>query len=165
MAENKITAYHGTSSSAADSIRKQQHFNESANDTEWLGCGIYFFAYSESAKLWIERQRARLYPGEVITVELVYNDEDMLDLDDPAQLAALNSELKKVQDRMEPFLSATIGDRYKRWCLGCNWYSKLHPEIGIVSYTFHRQADALSRFQSNEKQLCVKKHEIIKRIV
>lgn len=165
MAQHKINAYHGTSLSAAESIWKEQHFNESTSDTEWLGCGVYFFAYKESAELWINRQYRRLYPGRVITVQLEYNDEDMLDLDDPAQLANLNSELKRVQDRMEKVLSAPIVDYYKRWCLGCNWYTKLHPEIGIISYTFHRSADKVSGFQSNEKQLCVKNHEIITCII
>lgn len=165
MAEYRISAYHGTSLSAAKAIREEQHFNESSNDTEWLGCGVYFFAYKESAELWIKRQRKRLFPGTVITVQLEYDGKDMLDLDDPAQLANLNSELKKVQDRMEKILSAPITDRYKRWCLGCNWYTKLHPEVGIISYTFHRPVDGVSGFQPNEKQLCVKHHEIITCII
>lgn len=162
MAKNKLKAYHGTSGTAAASIRRERRFIESTRDDEWLGSGIYFFFYRSHAEHWIAKRRLR--QGEVLTVRLQYDDEAMLDLDDPDQMRALNNEIERLNQIIGDSISVDWSDKdalHKRWCLGCNLYRQLHPEIGIISYTFPQKKAGVSFFRFNERQLCVSKSEII----
>jgi len=162
MAQNKMTVYHGTSGKAAESIRREQHFHESKKDNEWLGHGVYFFAYPLHAALWIARRK--LEEGTVLTVQLCFEDKELLDLDDPEQLDALNREMSRLNQRIGDKIALPPADKdtlWKRWCLGCNLYRKLHPEIGIISYTFPQRKVGAACFHNNERQLCVSRHEMI----
>lgn len=171
MANNKIIAYHGTSDINAHTIRAEQHFHESRQPIEWLGWGIYFFPYKLHAERWAKNRWRR--HGVVLTVQLEYDDGQMLDLDDPLQLEMVNDELADLENviRKEVRLSTEAMDKpdqWKYWCFGCNLYRKLHPEIGITSYTFspyNRNKIGASQFRANQKQLCVSKHEIITKII
>jgi len=166
MAQNKEKAYHGTSAAAADNIRKEQKFRESRADSEWLGWGVYFFAYEEHARRWINTRGLR--PGTVLTVQLEYEDQERLDLDDPEQLEAMNREIERVNQILKNKIVIKPGEvheNWKRWCFSCNMYRKLHPEIGVISYTFPQsKKPGASYFRSNEKQICVSKHDIITEI-
>lgn len=166
MAQNKRKVYHGTSAAAAESIRKEQHFRESREEYEWLGWGAYFFEYERHAWRWIENQK--LHPGEVLAVQLEYNDRELLDLDDPAQLDAVNREMERMNRVLKNRISVEPGEKHekrKRWCFSCNMYRKLHPEIGIISYTFpQKRRPGQSGFAYNERQICVSKDEIITEI-
>lgn len=159
--------YHGTSGASAESIRREQHFYESRKDNEWLGYGVYFFFYQRHAEFWIEKRHLR--QGTVLTVQLQYGGEEMLDLDNPADLNALNQEMERLNQIIKPYIrlgSLDKQDLWKLWCLGCNLYRRLHPEIGIISYTFpqSKKKAGASGFYPNEKQLCVSRHEIIAEI-
>lgn len=162
MAENKMTAYHGTSAAAAASIRKEQHFRESEEDNEWLGSGVYFFRYKGHAREWTKGM------GDVLTATLEFDDREFLDLDDPDQREALNREMEGLADVLTRggVIRPGKNEMRKRWCLSCNLYRKLHPEIGIISYTFprHNPPPGLSGFSSNANQICVSRHEIITNI-
>lgn len=162
MAQNTIDAYHGTTAAAAQAIRHEKCFHASVNDNEWLGHGVYFFRYRLHAESWIRKRR--LNPGEVLTVRLEYDDREMLDLDDPAQLNALNREMKHLEEMIGDSirLGTLRGDElHKRWCLGCNLYRYLHEEIGIISYTFPQSKIGAAQFRGNERQLCVSRQELI----
>lgn len=167
MAENKMTAYHGTSTAAAASIRREQHFRESKKDIEWLGSGVYFFRYKEHARRWI-RNRG-LEPGDVLTATLEYEDEELLDLDDPAQLEMLNQAMENLYKVMRGKILIRPGEvheTWKRWCLSCNMYRKMKPKIGLISYTFPQKGrHSASWFPGNERQICVSRHEIITKIL
>lgn len=164
MAKNRLKVYHGTSGAAAENIRCEQHFRESRKDNEWLGHGVYFFSYQRHAEFWIVNRG--LKQGTVLTVQLQFDNEALLDLDNPADLNALNQEMDRLNQIIEPHIRLDHLDKedlWKLWCLGCNLYRKLHPEIGIISYTFpqSKKKTGISGFCSNERQLCVSKHEII----
>lgn len=166
MAQNKQTAYHGTSVAAAANIRKEQHFRNSEKDNEWLGSGVYFFRYKGHAQRWIKNRG--LEPGDVLTVTLEYDDRELLDLDDPDQLEAVNREMMPLINKMRLSGGIKPGKRYGKWlhwCLVCNLYRKLHPEVGIIIYTFAQKKEpGASRFPSNERQICVSRHKIITQI-
>lgn len=163
MAQNKQTAYHGTSVAAAVNIRKEQHFRESEKDNEWLGRGVYFFPYRGLAQSWTKGK------GDVLTATLEYDDRELLDLDEPDQLAALNRMMKKLNKRLLDQIKIKPGDKVKDarfWCFSCNIYRELHPEVGVTSYTFSRNNPlGPSRFPSNARQICVSNHRIITSIV
>jgi len=165
MAQNKISAYHGTSAKAAVRIRNEKYFRESKQDNEWLGQGVYFFYYKQHAEAWIRKRNLR--PGEVLIVRLEYDDKELLDLDNPAQLNELNQELEHLDEIINDKIRVDFSGRdglQKQWCLSCNLYRKLHPEIGIISYTFSQKFSGVSQFRSNERQLCVSKPKIITEI-
>lgn len=166
MAQNKKTVYHGTSASAADNIRKEQHFRESKANNEWLGQGVYFFAYERHAQRWIRYRN--LSPGTVLAVQLEYEDQELLDLDDPAQLEAVNHEMERLDEILKnkiTIVSGKLHENWKRWCFSCNMYRKFHPEIGMISYTFPQsKTHGASYFPYNERQICVSKHHIITEI-
>lgn len=166
MAQNKKTVYHGTSVTAAANIRKEHHFRESRTDNEWLGWGVYFFAYEQHAQRWIKNRG--LSPGTVLTVQLEYRDEELLDLDDPDQLEALNHEIESLNRILKDKIVIKPGEvheNWKHWCFSCNMYRKFHPEIGMISYTFpQRKNPGASHFPCNERQICVSKHDMITEI-
>lgn len=166
MAQNKKTVYHGTSVEAADNIRKEKHFRESKANNEWLGQGVYFFAYEQHAQRWIRYRK--LNPGAVLTVKLEYEDQELLDLDDPAQLEAVNHEMERIDQILKNKIavdSRKLHGNWKRWCFSCNMYRELHPEIGMISYTFPQsKPPGASYFSYNERQICVSKHDIITEI-
>lgn len=163
MAQNKQTAYHGTSVAAAANIRKEQHFRESEKDNEWLGSGVYFFAHRVLAQRWTKGK------GDVLTVALEYDDRELLDLDDQEQLDALNQMMETLNERLQDQIKIKPGDKAgdaRFWCFSCNMYRDLHPEVGITSYTFSRDNPiGPSRFPSNARQICVSNHRIITSIV
>lgn len=172
MAQNKQTVYHGTSVAAAANIREEQHFRESRTLGEWLGWGVYFFPYKEHARRWIKTRK--LDPGDVLTATLEYDDRELLDLDDPDQLEAVNCVMGKLmktltsQGKAHPDVkNESEQEKKKRWCLSCNMYRKLHPEIGVIIYTFprHNPPPGPSGFPSNARQLCVAKHNLITNVV
>lgn len=89
----KFDAYHGTSVSAAFSIRANG-YKPSVSNSEWLGNGVYFFlnGISDAQKdaecwaiceSWNKDTRSRDYDTyAVLCSELNVNDEFILDLDD-----------------------------------------------------------------------------------
>lgn len=166
MAQNKENAYHGTSVDAADNILKEQHFRESRGDKEWLGTGVYFFPYRGHAEQWLKTRH--IAEGTVLEVQLEYDNDQLLDLDDPDQRRIMNSTLKKletlIREKLNVSLPAEGKDRWKQWCLGCNLYRELCPRIGITAYTFPQDQTGISGFQDNQRQLCVSDHSIIKNI-
>lgn len=160
MAQNKKSVYHGTSFEAAASIRKERRFRPSEEDDDWLGSGVYFFRYRGHARSWTKGR------GDVVTATLEYDDQELLDLDDPDQWEKLN----RVMETVMGFLTGegkirlrSKNETRKRWCLSCNIYRDLHPEIGVISYTFPRRnpPPGPSGFPSNARQICVSKQELI----
>ena len=161
VADNKIEAYHGTSAVNATRIRSEQRFIRSETEHEWLGHGIYFFAYRADAVQWIQIKHFR--GGQVVIAQLEYDDAELLDLDDPTQLNAVNDELKQLFDATQDNITVKqYQDRWKRWCWACNTYRDIYPEIGIIVYTFQKGGPLEpSLFRTNQRQICVSKEHII----
>lgn len=94
------TCYHGTNSEAARSILSEHHFRPSESDTEWIGHGIYFFldddpdAYKHAFE-WAKHIRKYDTP-EVLEATISVDNEDVLDLRDPAQRKFIESARMKI---------------------------------------------------------------------
>lgn len=160
MAQNKKSVYHGTSFEAAANIRKERRFRPSEEDDDWLGSGVYFFRYRGHARSWTKGR------GDVVTATLEYDDRELLDLDDPDQWELLNQEIMGLMETMTSKSKIRPGvknGKQIRWCMSCNLYRKLHPEIGVISYTFPRRnpPPGPSGFPSNARQICVSKQQLI----
>lgn len=171
METRQIYGYHGTTRVNADKIISEQHFNESSRDSDWLGMGVYFFAYKWHADWWITHPR---YSGEemaVLVADLQYTNEQHLDLDDPATLMAVNRIVAKAIEKAKE-AGENIGNvdfsgkkNDKRWCFACNLMRKINPQLGIITYTFHPGCrPGVSGYSQNQKQICVSDHSIIRDI-
>lgn len=173
MEIRQIKGYHGTTRINAEKIVKEQRFVESNRNTEWLGKGVYFFAYIAHAKWWTTHGRYSKQTTAVLDADLKYMDEQILDLDDPDVLDFVN---EFVADLVKAAESAGILDvgkvdlrgrcnDYKRWNFVCNAVKETIPEIGIISYTFRPNCPVgQSGYAQNQKQLCVSDHDIIREI-
>lgn len=72
--------FHGTTTENAEKILAEKKFNQSKKLDEWLGKGIYFFAYPEDAEWWCKEYKKLIQPNEytILQVEIVV--ESVLDL-------------------------------------------------------------------------------------
>jgi len=170
MAENCINGYHGTTLENAILIKESQEFKFSNKDTEWLGAGAYFFAYKAHAEWWITHNRFADTETEILCATLEYDNDQLLDLDDPDQLAMLEMLTKAAVREVNTYFQDTTKAKIQTpewiWCFTCNLIRKLSPEIGIIMYTFpdRKGLYPYSRFRGSQKQLCVSDHSIIRNI-
>lgn len=169
MEKIQTKAYHGTTKSRAENILKTKKFYESTKPTEWLGHGVYFFQYKAHAMRWanneVGKARNAEQTPEVIAVDLVYSDDQVLDLDDPDDLEALNQVVKAALLSIpEDFCADLERDQKKKWCFSCNLFRKIHKNIGITFYTFpisFRRNAPNNCFRENQRQICVNHQSII----
>lgn len=168
----KIKGYHGTKSSSAEVISTQQRFIPSSKDTEWLGGGVYFFAYKRHAEEWAQREAGKpKNVGEhavVLSANLKYEESQLLDLDDPEQLDQVNELLRKTAAVTSGISGSPKADmraveRHRRWCLACNLYRRLNRNIKVTSYTFF-QKNGKDGFPYTQRQICVSDPNIISSI-
>ena len=63
--------FHGTNIESATKILKMNNFHPSIGDDEWLGKGIYFFAYPEDAEWWCSSyKRLKKHESVILRVEI-----------------------------------------------------------------------------------------------
>lgn len=164
--------YHGTTDVSAKKIIDQQYFRPSTKDIEWLGSGVYFFAYKRHAQEWADREVAK--PKNVgklaivLSAQLTYEKEQLLDLDDPEQLQQVNDLFLAVAEKADavpnsPKADLRGRDLKKRWCLLCNTYRRINRKIAITSYTFF-QTKIPNGFSYTQRQMCVNNPTIISEI-
>lgn len=170
METRQIHGYHGTTRNNAEKIVVEQRFCESNRDTEWLGKGVYFFAYIAHAKWWTTHSRYSKHITAVLDADLKYADEEMLDLDDPDVLDFVDEFVAEAVRIAENAGTISMGkvdlrgqhNDFKRWNFVCNTVKETIPEIGIISYTFRPKCPiGPSGYAQNQKQLCVSNHNII----
>ena len=158
-----ITGYHGTLADRADSI-VTNGFNRSNKEIEWLGFGVYFFDSFFNAKAWAlqehNRQEGNASPPVVLTVDIRTLKPDFLDLDNKDTMRFFQEELKKGYQAM--FGSKHGGapnfkDNRELRCFWCNFYTKIHPNIKVIAFTFPRIQYSEFGFPSvyKKRQLCV----------
>lgn len=166
LAQTTMAGYHGTIENKAKSILDTQRFYISNKPTEWLGTGSYFFQHPTHAEIWAKRESRKEHNrGQkpvVLEVFLTCDESHIFDLDDPANLFALN-------DFMESFFENVGTERFvnfqalkgpEKWCLCCNLYRKMHPDIAITKYTFaDPKKQGFSGFRTTQTQLCVSKEK------
>lgn len=165
MAKIRMRGYHGTTVEAAKDIVKTQEVWDSTENNEWLGKGAYFFAYPRHATLWIKHENK--LPGDIVEAQLEFDEQQWLDLDDPAQMDKMNHDLVALYRKISPQITIMLPkdpkELWKVWCWACDTYRGLHKEVGIISYTFpQKKFSPASGYHSNERQICVSDHSIIK---
>ena len=171
MCKKKITGYHGTTRENAEIIVSSQHIIESDRNNDWLGRGVYFFAYKEHAFWWISHTRYTGQETRILSSDLEYNDEQILDLDDPKELETLDSLMKAAitaSNLSDNPTAANLDTKQKRWCFACNLIKNLQPQIGIIVHTFRDSGKRVqykySEFYGSQRQICVSNPVIITNI-
>lgn len=158
-----MQGYHGTLADRADSIIANG-FNRSSKEIEWLGFGVYFFDSFSNAKAWAiqehDRQKGDASPPVVLAVTIRTLKSDFLDLDERSTMRSFEKELKRGYQAM--FGSGNGGapnfkDKRELRCFWCNFYTKIHPNIKVIAFTFHRiQCNEFGfRLVYGQRQLCV----------
>lgn len=176
MTNTASRGYHGTVEDCATQIIESQKFIHSNKDSEWLGGGIYFYSYRAHAVLWAESQVKRtIHIGKkpvVLSAELVYTEEQCLDMDDPQQREDFLDEVVHCFESSGKHISPSCprsqpkewyNQCHKIWCAAFELYRKLHPEIGITFYTFSPKENYLC-IRNTEKQICVSDDHIVTNI-
>ena len=165
--------YHGTLDHIADKIVLEQRFKFSKKNTEWLGYGAYFFKYRDHAVVWARREaekekNAAFSPG-LVSADLSFTEDQLLDLDDPYQLRELNTFIQEYLNNTPSI--QVLWDSFnkrQRWCFTCNLYRKFYPEIKVISHTFNFNSSMLrysiSGFNVNQFQYCISDNSVIQNI-
>lgn len=164
--------YHGTIQENANKILSEKRFHESNRENDWLGRGVYFFAYLYHAKWWITHSRFQGKETSILQAALEYDKEQLLDLDDPENIAVMEELVKNAVEKGANTSNSVSADvlsveKSKRWCFACNLYKHLFPEVGIIKYTFSpnkNRTKQYSGFGENQQQMCVSRPEIIRSI-
>lgn len=165
--------YHGTLDHIAEKIVLEQRFKFSKKDTEWLGYGVYFFKYRDHAVGWAcqeakKEQNVGFAPG-LVSAELCFTDDEWLDLDDPSQLEEVNTLIREYLNNTPGFqIFWEKSKKSQRWCLCCNLYRRIYPEIKVISHTFNFNRTAsrsnVTEFNVNQFQYCISNESVIKNI-
>lgn len=169
MSKIKNIGYHGTTQANAEKILQEQRFINSTKNNEWLGDGVYFFAYQNDAEWWIKANRFKNQKTEILKADLEYTDKQLLDLDDREQLDRVETILLYfIKENNFEFnngvdLSSESWD--KQICWACNLIKKISPEIGIIIYTFlGKKHYKYLPVSATQRQICVSDHSIIRNI-
>ena len=168
MNVNKITGYHGTSWQNAQSILATKTFRESSTDQEWLGHGAYFFWYKGSADWWVaNRSSLRGLRKAILEATLEYEDDQLLDLDDPKQLEEMNSAVEflvgeAVKNGVPYEFDFNNSSDIEKWCFACNLIKEYYPAVCVFMYTFPSRAyNFYSGFKTTHRQICVSNPAIV----
>lgn len=171
MERKKIYGYHGTTQENANRIVSEQAFQDSVKDNEWLGHGVYFFAYLGHAKWWVGAWRYRGMETSILKAALEFTDEQLLDLDDPEQFMLAEDVVKEAirvaSDSGDLQYGANLEkmEESKKWNFVCNTIRSICPEIGIIIYTFPTKPRFyVIGYQQTQRQICVSDHSIIKEV-
>lgn len=173
MAQRQIVGYHGTTKRNADEILRCGRFNDSTKENEWLGHGVYFFEYKAHAIEWTKHDRFKDEVVQVLASDLIFEESQLLDLDNPADYADLKDVITRLVAKYNEegkYISIkpnALALRSKQWCFACNTIRELQPNIGIIIYTFPIKMTTdyeKGFFQKNQRQICVSKHSIIHNI-
>lgn len=169
MEHKKIYGYHGTTQASANKIVAEQDFKDSVKDNEWLGQGVYFFAYIGHARWWVQANRYRGIDTSIVRATLEFIDDQLLDLDDPDQFIFAEDVIKETiriaSESGDLQYGANLDkmDEKKKWNFVCNTIRSICPEIGIIIYTFPtKQRFYCIGYQQTQRQICVSDHSIIK---
>ena len=159
--------YHGTLADTAKSVIEENGFRVSSKKNEWLGTGVYFFAYRQHALDWIKHRRYKNKKTAVLSAIFEYNDIEYLDLDDPSNIDKLNATVQTIIETSEDteFDLSSLSIEEKR-NIYCNMYRRAYPNTKVISYTFSRNHEpyTVAGYKKNQKQYCVIDPSLIKNI-
>lgn len=170
------TGYHGTLKSNVEGILKEGKFHHSRKSYEWLGFGVYFFKHEAFAAWWADMQvnNKLKNTGEkdssaVLCADLFFSKNQLLDLDDPDQLDALNEFIDDYIKKTPKYSKIWNTSKEKeRWCLACNLYRRINKDIKVICLTFRTSAPRNRKntgsFPKSQFQYCISDDSIINNI-
>ena len=168
------TGYHAMAKEYVQDSITNQAIHPSTDTDEWLGHGVYFFQYISDARWWTTLNRFKGRETAILQAALTYTSDQLLDLDNPDERIKLERFYKTFTSKNAKsnnpvsFLGKKKLSREERWCLACNLFRSVNPNIGIIIYTFPRckqeQKNQLSPFllfPHTQRQICVSDDSII----
>lgn len=162
-----IVGYHGTLLDRAQNISKDG-FHASAKEIEWLGYGVYFFDSYRNAEAWATQEYRRqckyhddVSPPVVLIVNIRIEEQNLLDLDTKETMGSFKGALRKGYELM--FGSENLRgmpqfkDEREERCFWCNYYTRTHPHIKVIAFSFPRIKYRDFGFPTvhEQRQLCV----------
>ncbi|WP_101698486.1 hypothetical protein [Clostridium minihomine] len=158
----RLKGYHNTSLENAYNIISEKYFYLSKKNTEWLGCGIYFWDEYDNAVWWSTKQKN---PSHAIIIACIKaNSSKFLDLDQQenmdklVEFARQFNEENKHNNMIPNFKNNTQIRQY--YCTG---YKKRF-DVKIMKYTFKYPVINCVGFPTQEierVQLCLSDNETI----
>ena len=122
-----MIGYHGTSASSADRLVSGEPFEDSDNDDEWFGKGVYFWEHAfKQAWWWAKDHKRHRKPAVVGAVIRLGNCFDLLD---PGNVVVLRQFYEKLVEVMEAEgLELPANVRTRRY-LDCALFNYLYAEF------------------------------------
>lgn len=158
----EINGYHGTQESSCHSIYKEQRFNHSHGEDEWLGYGIYFFERNEHYAVWWARDYKDYNPFGILKAKISVDEQQILDLSNPENLDELDQYariLTERKTRAKSFADREINDRIVINYI-YNHIRRFDMVIGIFDHNIHARQNMTpyyrSRLKAHQIQLCVR---------
>lgn len=123
--EIEIECYHGTTIENSKQIVENQYFLKSTKDNEWLGEGVYFFEDRSDAEWWTSHDRFGDEPTTILSCTIIYQESQLLDLDNREQLRAVRVLIGKFLYKAHKVGINMDGmNEYERQCFICNTIQK-----------------------------------------
>lgn len=145
-----LTGYHGTDHDTAMKILDEKKFIPSNCDSDWLGCGIYFYFDFKDALNW--------RGTDSIIHSLIVVDEDKNEY-----LDLTTADGQSLYLELENYLYANDfhvdGDAEKRQCAVINQLWRYCPNIKAIAAEFateRTKIKTLLDFRKKRKELCVR---------
>lgn len=150
-----LTGYHGTDLASANSIIKENRYNISSSDTEWLGSGIYFYSSITDAYNWKE-SKAILH--SVIKI----NDDEYLDIDSEEGIKIFQDIIDFI---CESHCVEICGSTQKNQCAVARMIWDTYPKLKVISASFATEKTKLKTLidkRHRRKEFCVRNNSSIK---
>ena len=167
MEKNRLTGYHGTTLSAAESILSEKRFYISNTNHEWLGEGVYFFEDRRHAIGWanIQTKKKKETTAAVLAVDLIYEAEEFFDIDIPDNVLIMSRYYEdSIQEGMFSNGAPQFQTPEELKCFVSNLYKEAHPNIKVLAYTFDSTQYTGIGFAIKQRQICVSDDGVIKNI-
>lgn len=184
----KILGYHGTDKDSAKSILSQNAFDQSNNDDDWLGRGVYFYDNVQNSILYNIRQfinNYKIYPEykdlskerKILVAQIECDSEDVFDLNDIENIRKFIGLWKMFYERVkenQKYKSLKYKDGYMlNWLFdNTNYFDgcKIILNIFTLDLKFHRNIDEMFNnktrigYTLQQKFICVIDNDCIKSV-
>lgn len=154
-----LTGYHGTTAKSAEGIIKDDRFNHSKSDIEWLGEGIYFYFDFSDAYNWRDTEA-------VIHSIIKVPDDEYLDMNTPAGKRLFDDVAELLKDELEREIDQAEPDAIqKNQCAIMKSIWDKSPSISVISASFPVNPKIMkTMFESRKlrREFCVRNNSFIK---
>ncbi|MCI8603396.1 MAG: hypothetical protein HFE79_04535 [Ruminiclostridium sp.] len=153
-----LTGYHGTTLDNANRILKEEKFNISNKDTEWLGEGIYYYVNISDAYEW---KNADAILHSVIKID----DSEYLDIDSSNGTIVFNEMLECISSLQEKTIKMDANNVQKNQYAVMKMLWESYPKIKVISASFPKTRTIFKTLLDRRpirKEFCVRNNEYIK---